>query len=705
MKRTFVIKKFLLLLFFSLYTVFAYSENIHLDALINIGVGVYGYNKEMIIYSAVIVGILSFMIAMLFNLFLHRRIKTTLRKNQLISAELNKKNIELAMAMRAGMLIPFHFNFQDNKIVISINDADKRDCSDILESLNGKTLNEISKNIHPNDVEAYTKFSDSMRHGTIDKGRLEMRYDEKGLFENYYEVYLIKNRYDEVKTDEFIGYIQNITSRKMMEKAQKRKESYLKYILDQIPIPIHIKDIENEGRYVYWNEASTKLLGSSFYNNKVEDVVVSSEARIIDEIDNQVYLTEKPYSGFETIHTLDGRMLETIVYKNAIVDRGKKKILITRWDVSEQNRLQQKAKILDLSISHIQAYTWYFNSEEDIISYGDGLRELGGNPESLNTFLKISNSIHENDREKFLKTIRIIMKMESGNFNFSFRIKHRDNEEFQWWECRGTVEQIVKKDTNYQHIMGLNINVNEHYKMADELRKAKEKAEQSDKLKSSFLANMSHEIRTPLNAIVGFSDLLTQTETDEEKEMYIKIIKNNSDYLLTLISDILDLSKIEAGVLESKRVKFNISDVCSDLYSIIENKLAGSDIELIIDNPYKECIVNLDVNRLKQVWINFLNNAVKCTHNGHIKLGYNIQEEGIKIYVEDTGIGIPENKRQQIFNRFEKLNSFAPGTGLGLSICKAIIENANGTIGVDSEHGEGSTFWAYIPCDVDITKN
>ncbi|MDR0428866.1 MAG: response regulator [Tannerellaceae bacterium] len=229
-----------------------------------------------------------------------------------------------------------------------------------------------------------------------------------------------------------------------------------------------------------------------------------------------------------------------------------------------------------------------------------------------------------------------------------------------------------------------------------QLRKAKEKAEESDRLKSAFLANMSHEIRTPLNAIVGFSDLLASTDDPGEREEYVGIINTNNELLLQLINDILDLAKIEAGTLEFIYMNVDINQLFSDMEQTSRIK-AKKSVEVVFAEKVSHCIIRTDKNRLSQVMMNFLNNAIKFTNEGSIRFGYRIRENDIYFYVEDTGVGIEEERRNTIFDRFVKLNGFVQGTGLGLSISQTIINKFGGEIGVDSEYGTGSTFWFTLP--------
>ena len=230
----------------------------------------------------------------------------------------------------------------------------------------------------------------------------------------------------------------------------------------------------------------------------------------------------------------------------------------------------------------------------------------------------------------------------------------------------------------------------------NELRLAKEEAEKADISKSAFLANMSHEIRTPLNAIVGFSQLLPAAETAEEKKLYSGIINQNSDILLQLINDILDLSKIEAGTLEYIKRPMNLGEVCRTIYAVHKERVKEG-VTLVFDNVDENLFIEGDQNRIMQVITNFLTNASKFTYAGEIRLGFERTDKNIRVYVKDTGIGIEPEKVDHIFERFVKLNSFAQGTGLGLSICQMIIEKIGGEIGVTSELGKGSTFYFTIP--------
>ena len=306
------------------------------------------------------------------------------------------------------------------------------------------------------------------------------------------------------------------------------------------------------------------------------------------------------------------------------------------------------------------------------------------------------NATHPDDVVFVRKYMEHMFRGIDKDFNVKYRSKTKWDDEWQTLLVTG-IQVERDKEGHVTRYTGITINNTKWEKMIQQLKELKEKAELSDRLKSAFLANMSHEIRTPLNAIVGFSELMVTCDDPEEKKEYINIIQSNNELLLRLINDILDLSKIESGIIERRKENFNLAKVCNELFVTIQAKMTNPNVELRLDGPNSECWVLLDSNRLKQVWMNFLTNAVKCTKSGYIKMGYGIEREGLRIYVEDTGIGIPDDLHDKVFTRFEKLNEFSQGTGLGLTISRAIVEAAGGEVGFTSKLGVGSTFWAWLP--------
>jgi len=309
-------------------------------------------------------------------------------------------------------------------------------------------------------------------------------------------------------------------------------------------------------------------------------------------------------------------------------------------------------------------------------------------------------TVHPDDRPGIMDYLR---RMDDGaDFSDEAPMRVKTAYDDEWQDCVVTGTSYLKDDETGKVLLytGFRRNVTSWKKMVNELSDAKERAERSDKLKSAFLANISHEIRTPLNAIIGFSNLLTNTDKKEEIAEYQRIIVTNSDLLLRLINDILDLSKIEAGFMDRKLSEFDLSAYFDELYGSVRQAMANPSVELICDNPYEYCLVRMDANRLAQLVLNYATNAIKCTYRGEIRMGYRRQGEGIYFYVSDTGIGIPDKDKSRLYHRFEKLNEFTQGTGLGLAICKVVTESAGGQVGFESEEGVGSTFWSWVPCEI-----
>ena len=272
----------------------------------------------------------------------------------------------------------------------------------------------------------------------------------------------------------------------------------------------------------------------------------------------------------------------------------------------------------------------------------------------------------------------------------------REDGTYIWTHVNLLVKKYAPQDRIIE-IISINYDITELKRTEEMLVKARDKAEASDRLKSAFLANMSHEIRTPLNAIVGFSSLLTSTENAAEKELYNSLIGHNNKLLLNLINDVIDLSKIESGYLELRPDWVNLTELLDESVAEYAHQVP-SGVELLTNYPAHDSLVELDRLRIKQILSNFLSNALKNTTTGHVEVFYEVDHQSVRIGVKDTGRGIPQNMLEKIFERFEKLDSFAQGAGLGLSICKLIVEKMNGRVLVDSQLGIGTTFVIELPC-------
>lgn len=336
----------------------------------------------------------------------------------------------------------------------------------------------------------------------------------------------------------------------------------------------------------------------------------------------------------------------------------------------------------DLKCDGYAVNSWYRN-----------VGEKEGTP--LNEIIKVHSHFHPDDRRMMLRFFDQVLIREASHLRRDVRILREDGT-YTWTRVNVMVRDFRPEDGIIDMVC-VNYDITELKETERKLIAARDKAEELDRLKSAFLANMSHEIRTPLNAIVGFSSLLTETEDMKDRKQYMAIVQENTELLLQLISDILDLSKMESGAFEFVKSDTDVNLLCSEIIRSLRMKVPAG-VELVFEECLPGCHVWADKNRLNQVISNFINNALKFTFSGSITLGYYRQTDGyLRFYVRDTGMGIPKNKIKTVFDRFVKLNSFVHGTGLGLSICKSLVEQMGGTIGVESEEGEGSCFWFTYP--------
>ena len=373
-----------------------------------------------------------------------------------------------------------------------------------------------------------------------------------------------------------------------------------------------------------------------------------------------------------------------------------------------RNVLEESTRkhLLNIALSRTQIFQWSYDLERNLMIIDPRYFEYLGIPTRDYTLTpeEFAYLIHPDDRQSVFDALTLQLDGNLYEAPVEYRLR-RDDGSWEWFEAQSTyVGQL--KEAPYR-IVGICMSTQKYKDTEDCLNEALRKARHSDELKSIFLANMSHEIRTPLNAIIGFSNILATAEEEQEKQEYINIIESNNTLLLQLISDILDLSKIEAGTLDFSYSNVELNDILSEIESVVRYRTETSGIQLIAHKGLPSCPIKTEKNRLMQVLNNLLNNASKFTSQGSITFGYELCGRELYFYVKDTGCGIPADKVNSIFGRFVKLNSFVQGTGLGLSICQTIVEHMGGRIGVESEEGKGSTFWftiPYQPADTDNKK-
>ena len=359
-----------------------------------------------------------------------------------------------------------------------------------------------------------------------------------------------------------------------------------------------------------------------------------------------------------------------------------------------QAEIENRKQRLNYLLKNGQRFLWHSDIENRMLYY---YRQLG-EPEISMDFDTYLSYLAEEDRHR---TLEILNSQEMLNNDFHGDIYHFNHTttgpEEGWFEISG--KPIRNKDGKVTGHFGVSIDITNFMKARKELEIVTKQASESVRMKSGFMASMTHELRTPLNAIVGFTSVLSAFADSPERAEYVRIIRNSSDMLQRLINDIIDASSLTDGVISIKPEQVDFARMFDDICFTLQQRIEKPEVQFWKDNPYKSFVTTIDPGRIQQVLTNFLTNAVKFTKEGHIRLGYRYQNDGLYLFCEDTGAGIPKDKQQIVFNRFVKLDEFVQGTGMGLAICKSIAESCGGKIGVDSDGaGKGSTFWLWIPC-------
>ena len=359
-----------------------------------------------------------------------------------------------------------------------------------------------------------------------------------------------------------------------------------------------------------------------------------------------------------------------------------------------QAEIENRKQRLNYLLKNSQRFLWHSDIENRMLFF---YRQLG-EPKISMDFDTYLSYLAEEDRQR---TLEILNSQEMLNNDFHGDIYHFNHTttgpEEGWFEISG--KPIRNKDGKVTGHFGVSIDITNFMKARKELEIVTKQASESVRMKSGFMASMTHELRTPLNAIVGFTSVLSAFADSPERAEYVRIIRNSSDMLQRLINDIIDASSLTDGVISIKPEQVDFARMFDDICFTLQQRIEKPEVQFWKDNPYKSFVTTIDPGRIQQVLTNFLTNAVKFTKEGHIRLGYRYQNDGLYLFCEDTGTGIPKDKQQIVFNRFVKLDEFVQGTGMGLAICKSIAESCGGKIGVDSDGaGKGSTFWLWIPC-------
>lgn len=508
--------------------------------------------------------------------------------------------------------------------------------------------------------------------------------------------------------EEVICLLSDMTEMYETHEALDRSEKLLRNIYDNIPVGIELYDrngllvdLNNKDLEIFGIRDKEDVLGVDFFKNPILDEEVWRRVRNREEFSFKAYYPFDRLNGYY-VTSKQGR-LEIYSSVCMLYDaQGRlSNFFLINIDNTEINRAHSRIAEFESSFSLVSRFGKVGYCRFDLVSKeGYGVPQwyynLGEKEDTpLDQILGVYKHVNSSDRAEVLESIRQVKAGEIDSFSHDLRI---DADGRQKWTRINVMRNPLNNDPSKIEMVCVNYDITELKETEKNLIEAKNKAEVSDRLKSAFLANMSHEIRTPLNAIVGFSNLIAETEDPDERREYVAIVQENNELLLKLISDILDLSKIEAGTLEFNDVEFDVNQMCQEIVRSLSLKVLDKPVELRFGDHLPECRLVGDKTRITQVLINFINNALKFTREGSVTLGYRC-DDGMMLtfYVEDTGTGIPEQEQESVFERFVKLNSFVQGTGLGLAISKSIVEQMGGRIGLNSEPGKGSCFWFTHP--------
>ena len=490
--------------------------------------------------------------------------------------------------------------------------------------------------------------------------------------------------------------------------ALQNSERILHNIYKNLPVGIelynkdgYLLDLNKKEQEMFHITHKEKVIGINIFENPALPEEIKLKIRDNEEVEFTFQYDFSKIKGYYESEKTSGFInLTTRITTLYDHDRQPINYLLINVDKTENtiayNKIQEFKNFFELVGDYAKVGYAHFDALSRngyaLSSWYKNVGEEEGTP--LPEIIGIHSHFHPEDRAVMLDFLAKVVKGESTKLCRDVRIRRADGS-YTWTRVNVLVRNYRPQD-NVIEMLCINFDITQLKETEQMLIKAKEKAEEADRLKSAFLANMSHEIRTPLNAIVGFSSMLEEAEDQEEKHQYITIIEDNNKLLLQLISDILDLSKIEAGTFDIIPERVNAKQLCNDLFQAMQMKTSPQ-VELRLKDNLPELTFISDKNRLYQVLLNFVTNALKFTSEGSITIDYKIDGNEVKFSVQDTGMGVEPEKQEAIFTRFVKLNSFIPGTGLGLPICQSIVTQLGGKIGVESEPGRGSCFWFTHP--------
>lgn len=563
------------------------------------------------------------------------------------------------------------------------------------------TKNEVLKLFHPDDKASFEDYIEQNGESrTIELKYYRLIYNGK----THYLRFKTINRYYENGVRIIEGYIQNLTD---IKENQYKLEMVSQAVSNSTD---YIFAMRTNGEIVFGNQRFKEIQGWAEDEDIMTYNIRDSKTNWISnkgwmEIIHQVTLTQQIVSFVinrivpekQTSQSFD---CTSYLFKDSM---GIDLVWTFGKNITERVHYEKQVKELNQIMSTVLSNIPMFISVKDVTndlryifsnqSGGDFRSGLSGHIIGKTDFeifpKETADAMRKDDMDAMLNQVETRKTIEDTDENGDTRITDQ--------------LRILIKDDIRPLLLTIEKDITKNKQMEQELVVAKDKAEQSDKLKSAFIANMSHEIRTPLNAIVGFSRIMAETPDDEERRTYYSIVEDNNERLLGLVNEILDLSKIESGIMEFERIPLKMNEFGEDIINTMSLKCPKG-VELIYEPSDKNLVIFCDRNRLFQVFVNLISNAIKFTTVGYIRFGYNKVPGYVDFFVKDTGKGISPEKLEKVFDRFVKADNFTQGTGLGLSICKSIVERMGGKISVSSRIGDGTCFTFRIP-EFNVLKN
>lgn len=652
--------------------------------------------SPIVIYIALIVLALTVFTLFVFR-FMRNKVKTALKRN-------NEMEEMMHQALNMGNFSVFVIDLRHGRVY--------NQHGHVLPE-GGITMQEMMQYVHPDDQEKIFKRRNRKDAAHQQATPFTLRWND-GTADNPHWIDIMGYSYPEFNTHHrpvsVVIASRDISEEKKKEQEDRDMASHFHKMFESTLLAMSFYD--KEGCLIDLNDKMRELCG---INDEMLEYF--KETNLFDAAMVKGILSKGTTENFHVCQHMYypslglDKYAEMRVWPALDADGEVMYYIITARDISEEREMYRELKSQSMALKEAEQsnrsyeaelrtllencnmWVWHTNISSRVIYFSRSLHEQ----EFSETMDDYANGMYEEHRRQAMKNIQNI-----SNFKEPFNVVHHFHHtpvgnKDAWFSVSGM--PLFDSEGNVTKLFGVVRDVTTLMEAQEKLKEETARAENSAMLKSTFLANMTHEIRTPLNAIVGFTDLLQMVDSPDERKEFIRIIHNNCDMLMRLINDIFEASTMDIKPLEIVPREVDFASEFDIVCQSLSQRVQEPGVEFIVDNPVSTFVTRIDMGRMQQVITNFVTNAVKYTHQGHIRVGWEYKESGIYMYCEDTGTGIPKDKQKKVFDRFVKLNDFVQGTGLGLSICKSIAERSGGSIGVQSEgDGHGSIFWIWVPC-------